>query len=384
MPDFFEFQVRPRVLYRQGLVDELGHEIAQRGARRVFIVSDAGLQRSGLLDRVVRGIGGSAEVVGIFCDVPANSSVAAVERAAAAARQAQADIVVGLGGGSPLDTAKAMRILLTEGGQLRDYEGYNVLERALTPMIAIPTTGGTGSEVTPFAVIRDEEQQLKLTFSSPYLSPEVAILDPETTRELPPPITSATGMDALTHAIESFLSRESNPISEPLALQAIDLIANNLRAATFTPEDQFARGQLLIGSCIAGMAFSSSMLGVVHAMAHAVGGVFPVHHGTVNAILLPHGMRFNSAVVPNRLVRVSRALGVNAGGRPEEHVIEDGIDAVRALAQDCGLPMRLRSLEIPEEALPALAETALVDAAIFSNPREASAGDILALLQAAW
>lgn len=384
MPDFFEFQIRPRVLYRQGLVDELGHEFAQRRERRVLIVSDQGVQQAGLLDRVMAGIGNGAEVVGLFCDVPANSSVAAVERGAAYAREVGATLIVAVGGGSPIDTAKAMRIILTEGGTLRDYEGYNLLQRPLVPMVAIPTTAGTGSEVTPFAVIRDDQARLKLTFASPYLAADLAVLDPELTRALPAQLTAATGMDALTHAIEAFVSREANNISDALALQAIDLISNNLRAATYAPDDMFARGQLLVGSCMAGMAFASSLLGVVHAMAHAIGGSFPVHHGLLNAILLPYGMRYNSVAVPNRYSRIARAMGVNAGGRSEEHVIEDGIQAVMALSAGCKLATRLRDVGLAAEHLPELAETALTDAAIFTNPRETTAEDLLELLHMAW
>ncbi len=384
MLDFFSFQLRPRVLYKQGLVDELGHEISQGEARRVLIVADEGVQQAGLLDRVEAGLRKNAEVVGIFSDVPTNSSVAAVERGAAYAQSVQADMIVAVGGGSPIDTAKCMRIIMTEGGYLRDYEGYNILARPLTPMVAIPTTAGTGSEVTPFAVIRDEEMRLKLTFASPYLAPDLAVLDPEMTLSLPPLLTAATGMDALTHAIETFASSQSNPISDSLALQAIDMISNNLRAATHSGQDLFARGQMLIASCIAGMAFSSGLVGIVHAIAHAIGGSYPVHHGLANAILLPHGMRFNSTVVPNRFSRIARAMGVNAGGRAEERVIEDGVQAVIALASDCMLPTRLRDVDLPEQALPTLAEVALTDAAIYTNPREASAEDILGLLQAAW
>ncbi|MBC8160464.1 MAG: iron-containing alcohol dehydrogenase [Roseiflexaceae bacterium] len=384
MPDFFEFQVRPRVQYRQGLVDELSLELAQRAERRICIVADAGVQRAGLVDRVVQGIRSSAEVVAIFCDVPANSSVWAVERGAALAQQAKADLILAIGGGSPIDTAKCIRMLLSHGGRLRDYEGYNTLTQPLVPMIAIPTTAGTGSEVTPFAVIRDEDAQLKMTFASPFLTPDLAILDPEMTSGLPAHLAAATGMDALTHAIEAFASREANPISDALALQAIDIISNNLRAATHTPADLQARGQMLIGSAIAGMAFASAMLGVVHAVAHAVGGTFPLHHGLLNSILLPHGMRFNCSTVPNRYSRIARAMGVNAGGRAEEDVIEDGVQAVCALAADCGLILRLRELEVPQDALPALAEVALTDAAIFTNPRDASAEDLVALLRTAW
>lgn len=384
MIEFFEFYLRPRVLYKSGLVRELSNEVARLGVRRALIVADAGVARSGLLDAVRTGLGDEIEVVGVYSDVPANSSVRAVERGAEYARSVGADLLIAVGGGSPIDTAKCMRILISEGGRLLDYQGYNLLERPLIPMVAIPTTSGTGSEVTPFAVILDEDAHVKMTYASPFLAPDLALLDPEMTRTLPPRLTAATGMDALTHAIEAFVSTEANPLSDAMALQAIDMISNHLRAATHTGEDMEARGQMLVASCIAGMAFTSGFLGIVHAVAHSVGGAFEVHHGTANAILLPHGMRFNTPVAAHRLARVARALGVNVGGRSEEDVIEDGIAAVVALANDCGLPLRLRDVGVTEEALPGIAEVALTDAAIYTNPRQPTAEDVLGILQAAW
>ncbi len=384
MQEFFEFSLGARVLYKAGLAAEIGTEVQRLGAKRALIVADKGVTAAGLLTMVDQGLSESIEVVGIFDDVPANSSVQVVEQGAALAQELGADLLVAVGGGSPIDTAKCMRILMTLGGSLLDYQGYNLLEQRLVPMVAIPTTAGTGSEVTPFAVIRDEDQHLKLTFASPFLVPELAILDPEMTRTMPARLTAATGMDALTHAIETFVSTDNNPFSDSLALQAIDMISSHLRAATHTGNDLEARGQMLIASCMAGLAFSNGFLGIVHALAHAVGGKFPVHHGTANAIFLPHGMQFNSVIVPNRYVRIARALGVNAGGRTETEVIADGIEAVRTLNSDCGLPSRLRDVGVPQEALDELAETALTDAAIFNNPRSASIEELQAILHEAW
>jgi alcohol dehydrogenase class IV len=386
MFDFFEFQMRPRVLFKAGLVDDIGPELALLGGQRALIVADEGVAKAGLLDRVRAGLERSITIAGVFAEVPPNSSVTAVERGAAFARECGADVIVAIGGGSPIDTAKAIRILLAEGGRLRDHEGYNLLTRPLASMIAIPTTAGSGSEVTAWAVIRDEAARMKLAFSSIYLAPDLAILDPEMTRTLPPGLTAATGMDALVHAIESFVGANSNPITDSMALQAIDMISNNLRDATYSGNDIAARGQLLIASCIAGMAFSSGggSLGIVHALAHALGGAFEMHHGTANSVLLPYGMQFNSVAVPNRFARIARAMGVNSGGRPEEDVIADGIDAVRLLAVDCGLPTRLRDLGAPEDALPAIAETALGDAAILTNPRPVTYEDMLEVVRAAW
>lgn len=388
MIDFFEYHMRTRLMYKIGLAREFANEVAQLGVQRALLVADPGVAQAGLLDRVHEGLEGSIDVAGAFTDVPPDSSVSTVEQGAAVARDAGADVLIAVGGGSAIDTAKAMRILLTEGGTLYDYQGANLLTRPLFPMIAIPTTAGTGSEVTPVAVIRDEQAEQKLFFLSPYLGPELAILDPEMTRTLPPRLTAATGMDALSHAIETFVGVGANPITDSLALQAIDMISNYLRAATHNGDDLEARGNMLIAAAIAGIAFSTTGIGVntgiIHAASHTVGAAYHVHHGTANSILLPHGMRFNAAVVPNRMVRIARAMGVNAGGRPEEDVIADGIAAVAKLAADCGLPARLRDVGVPEDALPALAEGTLMDGAIMSNPRPVEYEDALAILRAAY
>jgi alcohol dehydrogenase len=384
MQEFFEFGLGARVLYKLGLARELGPVIDEIGARRAFVVADKGVVDAGLLEMVLTGLRGAVEVVGVFDTVPANSSVSAVMEGARAAAEAGADLIIAVGGGSPIDTAKGIRIVITNGGHLLDYQGYNVISARLTPMIAIPTTSGTGSEVTPFAVIHDDEQDLKLSFASRYLVPDIAVLDPLLTGSLPPMLTAATGMDALSHAIETFVSTEHNPFSDGLALTAIDMIANNLRDAVQSGNDLDARGQMLMAACMAGMACANSYFGVIHALSHALGGKFRVHHGTANAIFMPFGMRFNSAVVPERYVRIARAMGVNAGGRSDTEVIADGIAAVETLTSDCGLPTRLRDVGVPEEALPELAAIALVDGAIFHNPRVATEEELLEILREAW
>lgn len=388
MIDFFEYQMRTRLLFKAGLARELAGEISQLGVQRALIVADAGVAQAGLLDRVRDGLGDTVTVAGIFTDVPSDSSVATVDRGVAAARAAEADVLIAVGGGSAIDTAKAMRILLTEGGALYDYQGANLLNRQLFPMVAVPTTAGTGSEVTPVAVIRDEQSEQKLFFVSPFIGPDLAVLDPEMTRTLPPRLTAATGMDALSHAIETFVGIGANPITDSLALQAIDMISNHLRAATHSGEDLEARGHMLIAATLAGIAFSTTGIGVntgiIHAVSHTVGATYHVHHGTANSIMLPHGMHFNAAVAPNRLARIARAMGVNAGGRTEDDVIADGIAAVTKLAADCGLPTRLRDVGVPEDALPALAEGTLMDGAILSNPRPVEFDDALEVIRAAW
>ncbi len=384
MQQFFEFSLGARVLYQIGLAAELGQVISNAlPQRRALIVADKGVINAGLLEPIKAGIS-PIEIVGLFDDVPANSSVAKVAEGAAAARDAGADLIIAVGGGSPIDTAKGIRILLTLGGTIPDYEGYNVIDTSLTPLVAIPTTAGTGSEVTPIAVILDETGQRKISIVSRYLTPDLAILDPLMTRTLPPHLTAATGMDALSHAIETYVSTENNPFSDSLALAAIDIIANYLRDAVHDGTNMEARSQLLIAATMAGIACGNSLFGVVHALSHAVGGKFPVHHGTANAIFLPPGMRFNSEVAPERYVRIGRAMGVNVGGRNNAEVIADGITAVHTLTADCGLPTRLRDVGVPREALPELAELASVEPAIFNNPRPATPEQLLAMLEEVW
>jgi alcohol dehydrogenase class IV len=384
MQEFFEFGLGGRLLYKAGLARELGQVIEEIGGRKAYVVADKGVVAAGLLAPVLEGLAPAVEVVGVLDDVPANSALRVVNAGAEAARAGGADVIVAVGGGSPIDTAKGIRLLATFGGAIPEYEGYNVIPSRLMPMVAVPTTAGTGSELTAVAVILDEDENRKISLVSRYLYPDVAVLDPELTLTLPPGLTAATGMDALSHAIETFVSTENNPVSDSLALSAIDMISTHLRDAVQSGNDVEARGQMLLASAMAGIAFSNSLLGVVHAIAHAVGGKFHVHHGTLNAIILPHGMQYNSVVAPHRYVRIARAMGVNLGGRSDEEVIADGVLAVRTLAADCGLPTRLRDVEVPEEALPELAALSIVEPAIFNNPRIATEEELLELLQAMW
>jgi alcohol dehydrogenase len=384
MQEFFEFALGSRVLYKCGIARELGQVLADLGVSRAFIVADKGVIAAGLLAPVINGLESHVVVAGVYDNVPPNSSLETVEAATAAAREAGADVLIAVGGGSPIDTAKGMRILLTLGGAIPEYEGYNTIPDRLVPMVAVPTTAGTGSEVTPVAVIRDEGADRKISLASRFLVPDIAVLDPELTLTLPPRLTAATGMDALAHAIEAYVSTENNPFSDSLALSAIEIIANNLRDAVQLGNNTEARSQMMLASCMAGVSNASSWYGVVHAIAHAVGGKYPVHHGTLIAIILPHGMAFNAPVAPERYVRIARAMGVNIGGRSDEEVIADGVNAVRTLTADCGIPLRLRDVEVPEEALADLAALSLHEAAMFWNPRTATEDELLELLRAMW
>ncbi len=385
LPQLFEFYVRPRILYGPRSVREVGFEAKKLGCTCAVIVTDRVLHQAGLAQKVVDGLAGSGVTLGgIFDDVPPNSEVGVVQRGADFARDAGCDLLIALGGGSVMDTAKGMNVLLSEGGSLLDYEGAGLLTRPLRPLIAIPTTAGTGSEVTIAAVIRDEAQGLKLEFNSPFMMPDVAILDPELTLSLPPGLTAATGMDALTHAIESYVSTGTQPLSDAMAIGAIKMISANLRQAVHHGEDLEARGNMLLAANMAGIAFSNSLCGIVHAMAHPCGGRYGVPHGVANSILLPYGMEYNQPACASRLADVAAALGVDTRGMDDDAAAAAGIEAVRQLARDCSLPTRLSEVGVPHDGLAQLAEDSQGDAMMMTNPVYAGEEDVLALYEAAY
>ncbi len=385
LPEYFEFFVPTRIVAGRGVSESLGQEMEKLGVRRAFVVTDKVLVQLGLVQKVLDGLAGSAvKVAGIFDEVRPNSEVSLVEKGVGLARAAGADVLVAIGGGSNIDTAKGMNIILSEGGHLLDYEGFGVITRPLKPLVAIPTTAGTGSEVTQFAVIKHEAIHTKLSFSSPYLAPNLAILDPELTVNMPPKLTASTGMDALTHAVEAYVSTSWNPIADGLALEAIRIIGANLVEATTNGGNLEARYQMLVASTMAGMAFSSGMVGCVHAMAHAAGGLYDVPHGIANSILLPYGMEYNLEARPEKFREIARTLGNDVEDQDPKAGGWAAIEAVFDLAERCGLPRALREAGVPEEGVPKMAEAAMVDGAIFTNPRPAEYDEILAVLKKAY
>lgn len=388
-PTFFEFHSPTRVLYGPGLVEDLSAEFSAIDARRFLLVSDRGLQGLGLPERVAAQLQGAGiEIADTFLDVPENSEVAAVRACAEAALACGAEGLIALGGGSVIDTAKCADILLTEGGDLvNDHSGVGTLSCPLKPLVAIPTTAGTGSEVTRAAVILDADYDVKLSFSDTFLLPTLAVLDPELTLSLPPALTASTAMDALTHAVESFLSPEWSPWSESLALGAGRLVFDNVERAVSDGSDLEARGALLVASSMAGMAFSHAMVGCVHGMAHAVGGLFRVPHGAANAILLAHGLEYNQDTCRYRLAALGRWLGVT-DDQEDAGAAAALIDAVRGLTRRLNalgaLPLRLRDVGVPEEGLEGAAKATVMDGTSFYNPREVVAEEILVHLRNAY
>jgi alcohol dehydrogenase class IV len=368
-----------KVVFGAKSLGELASEVDGLGCARVMVVTDALLaEKTDLVRRAEKVLG--KRLAGIYADVVPDSSVAVVDRGAARARELGATGLVSLGGGSSIDTAKGIAIVMTEGGSLRDHQGFQGLSRPTAPHVAVPTTAGTGSEVSKAALIKDEEAKQKLIFGDFHIYPRVAILDPELTAGMPPRIAAGTGLDALTHAIEALHAATHEPIADALALHAIRLITRHLPEAIATGSDLAARGQMLLAATLAGMAFDNAQVGLVHAIAHTVGARHGVHHGLANAIALPHVMRFNADVASEAY----RAAGV-AMSLPGDASVDRVASHVAAFVAKVGLPTRYRDVGVPESDLASIAEITLSDGAIVYNPKPVTdSAEVLSVLRAAF
>ncbi len=386
-PDLSFLHFSPtKIVFGAKSLGELASEVDALGVTRVAIVTDAVLlAKTDLVERVKRALG--RRLVGVYSDVEPDSSVAIVDRGALRMKEWGAEAIVSIGGGSSIDSAKAIAIVHTEGGSLRDHQGFQGLTRATTPHIAIPTTAGTGSEVTKAAIIRDEEARQKIIFGDNQIYPRVAILDPELTVGMPAAITAGTGLDTLTHAFEALHAMQAEPVADALALHAIRLVARHLRVALASPNDLVARGQMLLASTMAGLAFDNAAVGLVHAIAHSVGARHHVHHGTANAIALPHVLRFNGdvAAAAEAYREGGLAMGVATDGMEDAAAVDSVARAITALVEACGLPTRYRDVRVPEEDLANIAEITLSDGCIVYNPKPVSeASEVLGVLRAAY
>jgi alcohol dehydrogenase class IV len=384
----FVFHSPTRIIFGEYAASSVVDAVREVGGTKVLFVTDDFLLKSKILDPVLASLaelGAGCTIV--FSDVPPDSEIKTVNSAAKIAVDSGCDCVVAVGGGSVLDTAKVANICISMGGHLMEYQGLNNLADRLKPLIAIPTTAGTGSEVSMVAMVKDSAESKKLMFGSRFLAPDVAILDPTLIISLPPRLTAATGMDAITHAIESYSSViSSSSFTEALCLQALRFLFDNLERATVDGTDIDARSATLIASTMAGVAFTNSGVGIIHALSHAVGARYNTHHGATNSIFLPHGMDFNKEVAAPRYADMARFLKLDNSG-DDEKAAQSLIDAVRQLTQRLKLPLRLRDMGVTDfegEQLNELAELAATDASIMFNPREVSNEDLIDIFKRAY
>jgi len=380
----FEFNHSTRIVFGRGRAADLPEEVKALGGSRVLLVSDPGVVAAGLAEPLLRALADGGIAATLFSDLSPNPRDGECRAAADAALAAAADVVVGLGGGSAMDVAKSAAALVTNGGTVRDWEDPRRLERPPLPSVCLPTTAGTGSEVTFVAVITDERRHYKMTLLDRRLAPDVAIVDPVLTRTLPPALTAATGVDALTHAIEAYTCRAATPVTDVFALRAVELVSGALERAVADGDDMEAREQVLLGSTLAGIAFGNSDVGAVHCLGESVGGLYDTPHGVANAAFLAEVMAFNVPADPARHATLARALGVDTAGMDDEAAGHAAAERVRELRRRLGLP-RLRDLPGVDPAdFPRLAEMAAAHVCSPDNAREISAGDYLALLREAW
>jgi len=390
LPEFFEFYNPTKIVYQIGIATDLKPELDIIGIKKYFIISDHVISDLGLVQKVADGLSEVGfESVGRYLDVAQDARLNDVKKCADLVKASGAEGIISIGGGSVIDTAKAVNILFSEGGDLvDDYSGAHTLTRPLKPHIVIPTTAGTGSEVTMAAVIYDEDNKEKLAFPDKFLLPNLAVLDPEMTLSLPPKMTAATGMDAMTHAVEAYVGIQSSPISDVMAAGAIELIMKNLVRAVENGDDIEARGGMLVAATMAGIAFTHSMVGVVHAMAHAAGAHYRVPHGVANGILLPHGLDYNFDFIYEKLARLAPVMGVTAQGISDEDAARNVIAAIRSMTGKLNeldaLPIRLRDAGVPEDGPAVIAEGALNDGSSFYNPRPMDEEELLPYLQNAY
>ena len=391
--DYYEFFCPVKLIVGARALENIPFELGSLGAKRPLVVTDRGVAGAGLVDKLREILSaGGLEIAAVYDEVPPDSSLAAVRAIASRYREADCDALIALGGGSPIDTAKAANILASyQTEDLLKYSGAGNLPRPLKPLLVVPTTAGTGSEVTFVSIVRDEERGVKVPFASPFLMPHAAVLDPRMTLSLPAQITAATAMDAMTHACESFICLAKNPMSDAYATAAVRAVAENLLKVLDTPSDQAGRLALAQGAAMAGIAFSNSMVGLVHSLGHSVGALCHVHHGTCMSILLPAVLEYNLAARRGAIGELLLPLAgadvyatTSAADRAEQ-----AIARLKTLKDEihtrCGLPRTLAETgKVEQSQLEQIATMALDDGSIIYNPVEVSREEALAVLHKAW
>lgn len=373
-----KFEV-PEIIFGRGLLSQLGSCARRLGGHKVFLVSDQGLLRAGWVDRAIKSIMDAGLTVTFYDNVTPNPKDMEVEAGALEYIRQGADVIVGLGGGSAMDAAKGIAILVSNGGMIKDFEGSDKIFRPLPPLVLCPTTCGTGSDVSQFAIINNTEQHCKMTIMSRCIAPDISLTDPDTLGTLPDEYVCTTATDALSHALEAFFSVASTSLTDVHAIKSLRLLSTSLveavRERKAADLENLARASLH-----AGMAFSNSLLGIVHALAHPIGGMYDANHGSINAVLLPEVVRYDIPVVTEKLPELAWGLGHSTGGSASaaSEIVQD---ALNAMLEAAGAPRSLKSLGVVHKDLPELARRALKDVCIVTSPRQADERDLLTILE---
>lgn len=377
----FEFVLPTRIVYGTGCIRQLPDEIRQMKHERPLIVTDKGLIEAGIVKRITDVLEEAEIEYEIYDGIQPNPRDTTVMEAARFAEEKKIDMMIAIGGGSSMDTAKAVGVILKEGGEIGDYEGLGKVSEPITDLVAIPTTVGTGSEVTFWSVITDTKRHFKMSVGSPLIAARLALVDPDLVETLPPSIVAATGMDALTHAIEGYTGKLSEPITDACGIYAIEMIGKNIRNAVYNSDPE-ARGKLLLGSLIAGICFGNSDIAGVHCMGEAMGGLYDLPHGISMAIMLPYVMEYNYVACIDKFVCIAKALGENVEGLSERDAAYKAVEAVKKLNEDLAIPT-LAEVNVKKEDIPELAERSSVNVSVDSNPRRAGKEEFRKIFEAA-
>lgn len=374
----FGFFIPTVTLMGIGSHKEIGNQIKILGGKKPFICTDKGIVEAGLCDTVVAIIKNGVGVDPVIFDATQpNPTDKNVHDGLKVYQDKGCDLIITLGGGSAHDCGKGIGIVATNGGNIRDYEGVDQSTKSMPPFIAVNTTAGTASEMTRFCIITDTSRKVKMAIVDWRVTPNVAIDDPLLMAGMPSALTAATGMDALTHAVEAYVSTIATPITDACALKAMELIATNLRAAVANGEDMAARDNMCYAQYLAGMAFNNASLGHVHAMAHQLGGFYNLPHGVCNAILLPHVQRYNMIAKMDRFVNIARAMGEVIDGLSLREGAKKALTAIQDLSEDVGIPRGLKELGVKDKDLKVMAENAQKDACGLTNPRCPTLDDVI-------
>ena len=400
LPDYYEFCCRVKIVAGHDALEKIPALLAEMGSKKPLLITDKGVAAAGLVDIVVNALKEGVTIGGIADNVPPDSDLKVVNQLAVLYKENACDAIIAIGGGSVMDTAKGVNIVVSENAtDLMAFSGAGALKRRLKPLIAVPTTAGTGSEVTLVAVIKDHEKHLKMLFTSYFLLPSVSILDSRMTMTMPPFITAMTGMDAMSHAVEGYYCLQKNPLSDAHSLAAVSMIHKHLPMVTKNPTDKDGRLAMAVAACLAGISFSNSMVGMVHNLGHATGAVCGVPHGICMAILLPYGLEYNmhkceESIAELLLPMASEEVYLKT---PKEQRADKVVSLIRDMNQELNTitggrhPRYLSEIKdrdgkqvVPRNVLPEIAKAALLDVATIYNPEDSDYEDNLMVLEAAW
>ncbi|MBS3942625.1 MAG: iron-containing alcohol dehydrogenase [Dethiobacter sp.] len=373
------------IRFGAGCIETLGDELRKLGAKRVLVVTDAGVYSTGLVDPVLEQLAKIGTVPELFAEAEPEPTYPKLNAVAADLGKNSFDLIVAVGGGSSLDTAKGLSILLAHGGKGQDYIGPDKVPGPCLNTIMIPTTAGTGSEVTNIAIFGDPDKELKLGIVSPHILARVALVDPVFTYSCPPKLTAAAGIDALVHAIESYTSPKAGAYTDALALEAMRLIAGSLKTAVHDGSNKEARNKLSEGALLAGISFGNAGVAAVHALAYPLGARFHVPHGLANGVLLPYVMESNLSAALDKYALIAQVMTEKACALPRQEAAEQGLKAIQTLCAEIGIPHHLRELGVPEEALEGMAVATMeITRLLVNNPKNLTLDDVRAIWRSAW